>query len=84
MQADVPFYKPGQSLAARQLAKLLPVSSELVEADADQQKGMRADVRVVLGQNLGALAARCLARAECVGSGAQAELAQRTVPGQNM
>lgn len=77
-------YKPGQSLAARQLAKLLPVSSELVEADADQQKGMRADVRVVLGQNLGALAARCLARAECVGSGAQAELAQRTAPGQNM
>lgn len=77
-------YKPGQSLAARQLAKLLPVSSELVEANAEQQKGMRADVRVVLGQNLSTLAARCLARAECVGGSAQAELAQLALASKKM
>lgn len=61
-------YRPGKAAEARALARLLPTSSELEEASASQQDGMRADVRVVLGRNLSQVAAACLSRGECVGS----------------
>lgn len=60
-------YKPGQQMAARKLAHMLPTSAELVEADSKEAANMRADVRVVLGQNLSPLAAHCLVKAECIG-----------------
>lgn len=67
-------YKPGQQMAARKLAHMLPTSAELVEADGKELSSMRADVRVVLGQNLSPLAAHCLIKAECIGIMQQASL----------
>lgn len=57
-------YKPGQMVAARQLARLLPVSSELVEASPDAGKQMRAELRVVLGHNLSPHMAACLIKGQ--------------------
>lgn len=45
-------YKPGQAQVARALARLLPASSELVEADARLQPTMRAELRIVMGRNI--------------------------------
>lgn len=50
-------YRPGKATEARQLARLLPSHSELVEATPAQVQAMRADVRVVLGHNLNRVAA---------------------------
>lgn len=49
-------YRPGKATEARQLARLLPSHSELVEATPAQVQAMRADVRVVLGHNVNRVA----------------------------
>ncbi len=63
-------YRPGKATEARQLARLLPSHSELVEATPAQVQAMRADVRVVLGHNVNRVAA----------DGAAVEVAMVDVP----
>lgn len=45
-------YQPGQAQVARALARLLPTSSELVEADVRVQPTMRAALRIVMGRDM--------------------------------
>lgn len=44
-------YAPGHAAEARKLARLLKVSSELAQATPEEARGMRAELRVVLGRN---------------------------------
>ncbi len=44
-------YAPGHAAEARKLATMLTVSAELVQATPQDVRSMRADLRVVLGQN---------------------------------
>lgn len=44
-------YAPGHAAEARKLARLLKVSAELAQATPQEARGMRAELRVVLGRN---------------------------------